>query len=91
MGPDTYDCSGLVSYALTGEHMRVGNTTTFMQWAADGEQVTAEQAKPGDIVSNDHHCGVYIGNGEMIHAPQTGDVVKIGPVQDGMVYIRHKM
>lgn len=32
VGPNTFDCSGLVSYALTGSYVRLGNTTTFMGW-----------------------------------------------------------
>ena len=53
-----------------------------------GSQATAfpkvgwSQLQPGDIVvfySDCHHVGLYIGGGMMIHAPQTGDVVKIAP------------
>ena len=45
--------------------------------------------KPGDICCNDHHCGIYIGDGQMIHAPRTGDVVKISAVHSGMIYTRY--
>lgn len=71
VGPDSYDCSGLVSYCLAGEHVRLGNTNTFMGW----ERVSDPQ--PGDVITNSHHCGIVIGNGQMIHAPTEGDVVKI--------------
>ena len=84
-GPDSYDCSGLVGYALTGKYERLGTTYTFMAWP----EVDPSQAQPGDIVTNDHHCGVYIGNGQMIHAPHTGDVVKISDVHAGMKYVRY--
>ena len=50
--------------------------------AASFPRVTRDQLKPGDLVffySDLHHVGLYIGGGQMIHAPQTGDVVKISP------------
>ena len=50
--------------------------------AAMFPKVTFDQLKPGDILvfySDLHHVGLYIGGGMMIHAPQTGDVVKISP------------
>ena len=82
-GPNSFDCSGLVSYCLTGSYSRLGTTYTFMGWT----RVTNPQ--PGDVVTNDHHCGIYIGGGQMIHAPQTGDVVKISSVQSSMIYVRY--
>ncbi len=83
VGPNSFDCSGLVSYCLTGSYSRLGTTYTFMSWT----RVTNPQ--PGDVVTNDHHCGIYIGGGQMIHAPQTGDVVKISSVQSSMIYVRY--
>ncbi len=82
VGPSSYDCSGLVSYCLLGYHTRLGTTGTFMGW----NHVSNPQ--PGDICVNSHHCGIYIGNGKMIHAPQTGDVVKISNVPSSMIYVR---
>ena len=82
-GPGSYDCSGLVGYCITGSHARLGTTYTFMGYP----QVSNPQ--PGDICTSWSHCGIYIGNGQMIHAPQTGDVVKIGPVQSGMIIVRY--
>ena len=82
-GPDTFDCSGLVSYCLTGSYVHTWTTTDFMSWT----QVSDPQ--PGDICTSATHCGIYIGNGQMIHAPQTGDVVKVSPVHSGMIYVRY--
>ena len=81
-GPHSYDCSGLVSYALTGSYSHVYTTGSLMGL----RQVSNPQ--PGDICTNDHHCGVYIGGGQMIHAPQTGDVVKVSAVHSDMIYVR---
>ena len=72
-GAGFYDCSGLVSYCLLGRHSRLGTAASFMGYTR------VSNPKPGDICCNDHHCGIYIGDGQMIHAPRTGDVVKIPP------------
>ena len=45
-----------------------------------GVEVSASEALPGDIVYYGWHVGIYIGNGQMIHAPEEGDVVKISTV-----------
>ncbi|PVX59681.1 peptidoglycan DD-metalloendopeptidase family protein [Rhodococcus globerulus] len=86
-----FDCSGLTSYAIyTGS----GNTVTLprtseQQWSV-GVEIPIAQAQPGDLVfgswsaSGPGHVGVAIGNGQMIHAPTTGDVVKQGPLQNDM-------
>ncbi len=81
-GPNSFDCSGFVSYCLTGSYTRIGTTLTFMGWTR------VSNPQPGDVVTTATHCGIYIGNGQMIHAPHTGDVVKVGPVQSGMIYVR---
>lgn len=81
-GPNSFDCSGFVSYCLTGSYTRLGTTLTFMGWPR------VSNPQPGDVVTTATHCGIYIGNGQMIHAPHTGDVVKVGPVQSGMIYVR---
>lgn len=83
VGPDSYDCSGLVSYCLLGRHSRLGAAASFMGYTR------VSNPKPGDICCNDHHCGIYIGDGQMIHAPRTGDVVKISAVHSGMIYTRY--
>ena len=82
-GPSTFDCSGLVSYCLTGSYVHTWSTTDFMSWTR------VSNPQPGDICTSATHCGIYIGNGMMIHAPHTGDVVKVGPVQSSMVYVRY--
>ena len=82
VGPYGYDCSGLVSYCYLGTHARMGTTYTFMGYP----QVSDPQ--PGDICTHSSHCGIYIGNGQMIHAATYGVGVIIGPVQSGMIIVR---
>lgn len=82
-GPSSFDCSGFVSYCLTGSYSRLGTTSMFMGWTR------VSNPQPGDVVTTASHCGIYIGGGQMIHAPHTGDVVKVGPVQSGMIYVRY--
>lgn len=82
-GMASFDCSGLVGYCLTGSTNRLGTTATFAHWT----RVTDPQ--PGDICLNSHHTGIYIGGGQMIHAPSKGDVVKISGVHSDMWYVRY--
>lgn len=82
-GPDSFDCSGLVSFALTGRYEHTWSTADIITWPR------VSDPQPGDICITAGHCGVYIGNGMMIHAPQTGDVVKISAVHSGMFYVRY--
>ena len=81
VGPDAYDTSGLVSYCVSGQHVRLGTSASFLSsWKETTNPV------PGDICLTSSHCGVYIGNGQMVHAPSAGKTVCIAPVQSGMVY-----
>ncbi|GGP12039.1 C40 family peptidase [Nonomuraea glycinis] len=86
-GPTTFDCSGLVQWAYAQAGVRMPRVT-HQQWVT-GPQVELSQAQPGDLLfwRNDptnpayiSHVAIYWGNGKMLHAPRTGDVVKIAPV-----------
>lgn len=81
--PGAFDCSGFVSYCLTGSYGRLGTTYTFLGW----QHVSDPQ--PGDVAVNESHCGIYIGNGQMIHCATYGVGVIVGPVQSGMVFVRY--
>jgi cell wall-associated NlpC family hydrolase len=86
-GPNAYDCSGLVyaAYAVAGIHIA---RTTF-QWYLDGPQVPLNQIQPGDLLfsagsdgtpANPGHVVMYLGAGQIIQAPQTGEDVQIDPL-----------
>lgn len=81
--PGLFDCSGFVAYCLTGQYQRLGNTYTFLGWSR------VSDPQPGDVCVNAGHCGIYIGNGQMIHSADYGIGVIIGPVQSGMIYVRY--
>lgn len=79
-----FDCSGFVSYCLTGEEgTRLGTTNTFMGWNQ------TNNPQPGDICVNDGHTGIYVGDGRMIHASTYGVGVVESDVQDGMIFVTY--
>ena len=80
-GPDTFDCSGFTSYVYRYCANLEITRTTYTQIDV-GTPVAYEDMQAGDLVfmRNNEHVGIYIGNGKMIHAPRTGDVVKVSNV-----------
>ncbi|MWA02117.1 NlpC/P60 family protein [Actinomadura sp. LD22] len=77
-GPSTFDCSGLTMWAYRQVGINLPHYTGS-QWNA-GTHVSESQMQPGDLIffySDLHHMGMYVGGGKMIHAPHTGDVVRI--------------
>lgn len=82
VSPGLFDCSGFVSYCLSGSYTRLGSTSTFLGWNQTSDP------QPGDVCVNAGHCGIYIGNGQMIHSATEGVGVTISSVQDGMVFVR---
>ena len=77
-GPSTFDCSGFTSYVF--RHFGVSLPRTAAGQQGTGASVAKADLQPGDLVffgSPAHHVGIYVGNGCYIHAPRTGDVVKI--------------
>lgn len=81
-GPNSFDCSGLVSLCLTGRYSHTYSSSDFVGLTK------VSNPQPGDICVRVGHVGVYIGGGQMIHAPHTGDVVKISAVPSNMWYVR---
>ena len=82
-GPSTFDCSGLVVYSYSQVGVSLPHSS-YALWNA-GVYVSKDQLEPGDLVFFDGlgHVGIYIGGGQFIHAPHTGDVVKISNLNDG--------
>jgi cell wall-associated NlpC family hydrolase len=75
--PSGFDCSGLVAYVYAQVGVSLPHYTGA-QWNM-GVPVSRGDLQPGDLVFFDGlgHVGIYIGGGQFIHAPHTGDVVKI--------------
>jgi cell wall-associated NlpC family hydrolase len=75
--PRGFDCSGLVMYAFA--QIGVSLPHSSYAQAGMGAPVSMSQLEPGDLVffTGASHVGIYIGGGQFIHAPHTGDVVKI--------------
>jgi len=80
-GPSSFDCSGLIMVAYQHVGISLPHFTGDL-WTS-GTHVSRADLRPGDLVffySDLHHVGLYIGGGYMIHAPHTGDVVRIAPL-----------
>lgn len=76
-GPGGYDCSGLTQAAWRAAGVELPRTT-WQQWTA-GRPVDMSDLQAGDLIFSQGlgHVSIYAGNGQMVHAPQTGDVVKV--------------
>ncbi|OEJ33360.1 C40 family peptidase [Streptomyces subrutilus] len=80
-GPGSFDCSGLTQAAWRSAGVSLPRTT-YTQINA-GRRVSRDQLAPGDLVffySGVTHVGLYIGNGQMIHAPRPGSTVRMAPI-----------
>jgi cell wall-associated NlpC family hydrolase len=86
-GPDAYDCSGLVYAAYAAAGIAIARTT--YQWRQDGLPIPLSQIQPGDLLfsagsdgtpANPGHVVMYLGDGQIIQAPQTGEDVQIDPL-----------
>lgn len=83
--PRGFDCSGLVQYVCRANGISVNRVAADQR--RNGSYVSRANLQPGDLVffakggGRIHHVGIYVGNGNMIHAPQTGDVVKISSIE----------
>jgi cell wall-associated NlpC family hydrolase len=81
VGPGSFDCSGLTMYAWAAAGVRLPHSSAAQYSSLP--HVSQDQLAPGDLVFYGHpihHVGMYIGNGQYVHAPQTGDVVKVASI-----------
>ncbi|MFD3700006.1 NlpC/P60 family protein [Streptomyces sp. NPDC058646] len=80
-GPGSFDCSGLTQAAWRSAGVSLPRTT-YTQ-INSGRRVARDQLAPGDLVffySGVTHVGLYIGNGQMVHAPRPGSTVRVAPI-----------
>jgi cell wall-associated NlpC family hydrolase len=80
-GPGGFDCSGLMQWSYAQAGLGLPRTSQAQRYA--GRQVPLSQAQPGDLVtyrSDASHVGMYVGNGQVIHAPYPGAPVRYDPV-----------
>ena len=86
--PAGFDCSGLVMYVFAQLGISLPHFAAAQY--GFGSPVARDQLQPGDLVffENLNHVGIYIGGGQVVHAPTTGDVVKISNIADwGASYV----
>jgi cell wall-associated NlpC family hydrolase len=85
-GPGSFDCSGLTAYAWRAAGVHLRHHTTW-QWQ-DTVPVSRADLRVGDLVfyyRDLHHVGIHVGNGWIVHAPTSGDVVRMKRVDDGPI------
>jgi cell wall-associated NlpC family hydrolase len=77
-----FDCSGFVMYVYAQLGLQLPHFAAGQY--GFGQAVPRDQLQPGDLVFFDglSHVGIYLGNGQLIHAPHTGDVVRIASLSD---------
>jgi len=77
-GPNSYDCSGLVQFAYAAAGVSLPHSSSMQSRL--GTPVSIADLQPGDLVffySPVSHVGMYIGNGQMVHASTSGQPVKV--------------
>lgn len=96
-GPSSFDCSGLVYWAFAQAGKSIPRTS-YEQYSA-GVSIDKNNLQAGDVVffkgsdgtmTKPGHVGIYAGNSQYIHAPQTGDVVKLSNLSSRSDYIGAK-
>ncbi|SDT38794.1 C40 family peptidase [Actinoplanes derwentensis] len=85
-GPNSYDCSGLTqeAWGSVGVHLEHYTKDQY----GSGTPVSRDELKPGDLVfywSDVHHVSIYIGGGMVVHAPHTGDYVRMATIDRGPI------
>lgn len=88
-GPDTFDCSSFTQWCYRAMGMEIGRDT-FAQ-ASTMQHISMAQAQPGDLLepADQGHVVIWLGNGSILHAPHSGDVVKVSPLYFKPAYVLH--
>jgi len=91
-GPNAFDCSGLTQYVYNKFGVDISRTT-YTQ-VEEGTKVKKNDLRAGDLVffnteGSISHVGIYIGDGEFIHAPRTGKPVMVSSLLDGYYSTRY--
>jgi cell wall-associated NlpC family hydrolase len=81
-GPSSFDCSGFTMYVWSKVGVSIPRTSRSQY--ASLPRVSAKKARLGDLVYSPGHIGLYIGDGKMIHSPESGDHVKVSPLHSNV-------
>jgi cell wall-associated NlpC family hydrolase len=83
LGPSTFDCSGLTKFAYHAAGIDLPHSAAAQY--GSGRRINRNQLQPGDLIfwRGLGHVGMYVGAGRMVHAPETGDVVRIASIDQG--------
>lgn len=83
LGPRAFDCSGLVLFAYRAAGLELPHSAAAQ--FRSGVHVARTDLQPGDLIfwKGLGHVGIYVGGGDMVHAPQTGGVVSITSIDQG--------
>ncbi|MCL6472980.1 MAG: C40 family peptidase [Firmicutes bacterium] len=89
-GPNAFDCSGFTSYV----YRQVGISLPHSSRAQynSGDRISRDELQPGDLVFFAHgrvisHVGIYVGGGNFVHAPRTGESVKVQSIESHGGYV----
>jgi cell wall-associated NlpC family hydrolase len=82
-GPSSFDCSGLTRFVWHAAGVDLPHNSYAQQDVT--EAIPVAKMQPGDLVFFPGHVGIYIGHGQMIHAPHTGADVEIAPLQPDII------
>lgn len=86
-GPDSFDCSGFTMFVYAKIGIRLPHSSRAQ--STMGARVSRAGLKPGDLVFFGrpvHHVGIYIGGGQFVHSPHTGDVVSVDKLYSDFVW-----
>jgi peptidoglycan DL-endopeptidase CwlO len=78
-GPSSFDCSGLMVWSFAKAGISLPRTSQSQAGAGQNIGTNIADAKPGDLIiyyGDQHHVGLYVGNGQIVHAPRSGTLVR---------------